>query len=184
MYPSLKEAIFSKKNSFANKDHKFNTGIWYEYAGEYDNNGKKIDLVFNFGSHGTIDLKVKDCVYLARIFKKICAFSLLDDLKKFVDNLNQSYYGFEKLSFDDKKDLLAIKYEICKQLTNETYKKCFEQLINVSVHKSISSLNDISNKSYYFINKDRSNYSCLLVTQINKNNLYSHNLSPIYNDGK
>lgn len=182
MYPSLKEAIFSKKNSFANKDHKFNTGIWYEYAGEYDNNGKKIDLVFNFGSHGPIDLK--DCVYLARIFKKICAFSLLDDLKKFVDNLNQSYYGFEKLSFDDKKDLLSIKYEICTQLKNETYKKCFEQLINVSAHRSISSLNDISNKSYYFINKDRSNYSCLLVTQINKNNLYSHNLTPVYNDGK
>ncbi len=180
--PKLKEAIFSKRNSFADKDNSFNKGIWYEYAGEYDNNGKKIDLVFDFGVHGKKDLK--DCKYLARIFKKISLFSLTSDLKKFVDDLNQSYDGLENLSFNNTWDLQKAKYEICVQLMKEKYKICFEQLINVSVHKPISSLNDINNKSYYFLNSNKNNYSCLLVTQINKNDLCSHNLTPIYKEGK
>lgn len=180
--PKLKEAIFSKKNSFADKDHPFNKGIWYEYAGEYDNNGKKINSVFDFGNHGKIDFKGHE--YLARIFKKISSFSLISDLKKFVDVLNQSYDGIEKLSFDNNWDLLKAKYEICDQLKNDKYKICFERLIDVSVHKTISSLNDISNKSYYFDNSNKNNYSCSMLTQINKNDLYAHKLTPKYNDGK
>ena len=185
-YPELKEAIFLKKNSFANKDHPFNKGIWYEYAGEYGNDGKKIDTIFNFGPYGKIDLKGYE--YLARIFRKISTFSLTSDLKKFVDNLNQSYNGLDNLSFENKWELLEAKYKICSQLKNDKndkkdkYKICFEQLIDVSVHKPISSLIDINNKSYYFANKnDKSNYACFLATQINKNDLYAHNLTPIYN---
>ena len=184
-YPELKEAIFSKKNSFANKDHEFNEGIWYEYAGEYDNDGKKIDIDFDFGSHGKINLKGHE--YLARIFKKISTFSLTSDLKKFVDNLNQSYNGLEKLIFENNWELLKAKYKICSQLKSGKYKKCFDQLVDVSAHKPISSLIDITDKSYYFVNKNnKSNYACLLVTQINKNDISSHNLTPIYNmeDGK
>lgn len=180
LYPELKEAIFSKKNSFANKDHPFNKGIWYEYAGEHDNDGKKIDINFDFGSYGKINLVGRE--YLARIFKKISTFSLTSDLKKFINNLNQSYNGLESLSFENKWQLSEAKYKICSQLENDKYKICFERLVDASVHKPISSLIDITNKSYYFMNKnDRSNYACLLATQINKNDLYSHNLTPIYN---
>ncbi|MBQ7749177.1 hypothetical protein IJR75_01015 [bacterium] len=60
-------------------------------------------------------------------------------------------------------------------------------MVDVSAHKPISSLIDITDKSYYFVNKNnKSNYACLLVTQINKNDISSHNLTPIYNmeDGK
>ncbi len=180
LYPELKEAIFSKKNSFANKDHQFNGGIWYEYAGEYDNDGKKIDIDFDFGSYGKINLK--DHEYLARIFKKISTFSLTSDLKKFVNNLNQSYNGLGNLAFESKWELLEAKYKICSQLKDGNYKMCFDQLVDVSAHKPISSLIDITNRSYYFGHKnDKSNYACLLVTQINKNDLSSHNLTPIYN---